>query len=140
MIKRLQKISILFLLIPFLLSGSGLQKKQKKHSFLKPVTQVDIICRRGDTTIRRHYTNPRKIEPVLDYLRLLKYRGKAETDPEKITGDKYVITLQYANEETHIYRQYADKFISKDNHRWEKIDPDQAKHFCTLLQIVPGDQ
>lgn len=129
---------LLLLLLPTLLSGSMLRSRAAA-SAPALVTQIDVVCQREYTTISRHYTQPRKIEPILNYLRMLTYHGSADTDPERLAGNAYEITLHYANGSTTTYRQRADQYLSKDGHPWEKIRPEQAALLFPLLESTPSD-
>lgn len=129
---------LLLLLVPTLLSGSGFRALEAA-SAPGLVTQVDVVCRREYSTLTRHYTQPRKIEPILNYLRLLTYHGRPDTDPERMAGNAYEITLHYASGRKSIYRQRAEQFLSKDGEPWERIRPEQASLLFPLLQNTPSD-
>ena len=79
------------------------------------------------------------MEKILTYLRQLEYRGMAETDPERICGDSYQITVRSSDGTSCNYRQRANCYLSRNNHPWEKIDPKQAEKLYPLLQEMPSD-
>ena len=129
---------LLILLIPTLLSGSALHNRK---AFLPPalVTRIDVVCHREYSSFTRQYTQPRKIEPILNYLRMLTYHGRPETDPERLAGNSYEIKLYYANGQTITYRQRADRYLSKAGQPWEKIRPEQAGLLFPLLESTASD-
>ncbi len=129
---------LLLLLLPTLLSGSAFHSL-KAASVPSLVTRVDVVCQREYSCFTRHYTQPRKIEPILNYLRLLTYHGRPDTDPERLAGNAYEITLYYANGQTSTYRQRADQYLSKDGQPWEKIRPEQAGLLFPLLESTASD-
>lgn len=103
------------------------------------VTQVDVTCRSPGDILERHYTQPQKMEAVLNYLRLLEYRGQADCDPEQLIGNAYKIMVQLSDGCSHCYYQRADQYLSRDRKPWERIDPDQARQLYLLLVELPGD-
>lgn len=137
--KKLQKFSLFLFILSMLLSGSASARLQRKASSPYMVTQVRVVCRHKKNTMTRCYTQPHKMESVLNYLRLLKNRGDADTDPERLLGDRFEITLYYSDGRHRIYRQRANRYLSKDSHPWEKIDPDQAQLLYPMLQSMPSD-
>lgn len=137
--KKLQKFTFFLFILPMLLSGSVSASLQRNISPPQMVTQVRIVCQHKKSTMTRCYTQPHKMEPVLNYLRLLKYKGQADTDPERLTGDRFEITLYYSNGQSRIYRQRSNRYLSKNAHAWEKIDPEQARLLYPMLQSMPSD-
>ncbi len=107
---------------------------------LAPVTQVQVICHRGNFTLNRVYVQPHKIASVLNYLRLLKSSSTSNTDPEQIQGDSYLIIVYDANGAASIYRQQANKFFSKNGHPWKALLPEQAGLLYPLLQSMSSDE
>lgn len=87
----------------------------------------------------RQYSQPHKIQPVLQYMRLLKREGHADTDPEMLIGDRFDITLYYSDGQRKIYRQRSNRYLSRNCAPWEKIDQDQAQRLYPMLQAMPSD-
>ncbi len=106
---------------------------------LHMVTQVQVVCKRECGTIIRTYVQPHKVSAILNYLRLLDCGGTADRDPERLLGDSYDITLYYSDGEHRIYRQRADRFLSKNAQPWLKIDPQQGSQLHPLLQSMVSD-
>ena len=129
---------LLVLLIPTLISGSALRNR-KSVTAPALVTQIDVTCHREYSSFTRRYTQPRKIEPILNYLRMLTYHGRPETDPERLAGNAYEITLHYANGRTSTYRQRGDRYLSKDGQPWEILRPEQAGLLFPLLESTASD-
>ena len=137
--RKVQIISIFFLLLPFLFSGSAGPGIRRKATRPHTVTQIQIVCCRGENTLTRHYTQPHKIQPVLHYMRMLKREGAADTDPERLTGDRFDITLYYSDGQHRIYRQRSNRYLSKNCAPWEKIDQQHAQLLYPMLQAMPSD-
>ena len=138
--RKLQKLFLLFLFTATLLSASSARRQfQTPSPTLRMVTCMEIRCTDGHQRLERRYTRPEKLQPFLTYLRLLEYRAKAETDTERLRGSQIEIVVYYAEGARRTYRQQANRYLSRDCHPWEKIDPDQAKFLQPLLQAIPGD-
>ena len=138
--RKLQTLSILFFLLPVLLSGSVSPGLHRIDGPLHTVTTVHVVCSRENRTMTRLYHAPRKMEKVLNYLRLLEDQGTADTDPERLAGDRFEITLYYSDGQQGIYRQRGDRYLSKNAHPWKKVDPDQARLLYPMLQAMPSDR
>ena len=108
----------------------GCSKQQKS---LHLVTKISITDDKG---IIKSFTEPQKMETILYYLRGLDPAGKPGTDPERIIGDAYRIDIEYADGGQSIYRQRANRFLSKDSHPWQTIDPKKAAILRPLLESI----
>ena len=137
--KKLQTISWVFLLLPLLFSGSSGPCLRRKPFLPHTVTQIQVICYHDGEHLTRHYTHPRKIQPVLHYMRLLKQEGAADTDPEQLIGDRFDITLYYSDGQNRIYRQRSNRYLSKNSQPWEKINTKQAQFLYPILQAMSSD-
>lgn len=118
---------------------SGCQQKEPPTA-CRVVTQVDIFCQHEDVQIRRHYTQPQKMEYVLLYLRLLEPQGVPQIDPEQVDADVYEITVKLSDGETKVYRQKDHRYFSEGTQPWQAIDPEQASLFYRLLGQIPSDE
>lgn len=125
--RNLRKLSFIFCCC-LLLSGCKGGKKP-----LQLVTKVSVTDQTGLT---RHYTQPQQMETILYYLRTLDAQGKPNTDPERISGEHYLIRLEYSDGQTSIYRQRANRFLSRDSRPWQIICPKRAALLKPLLQSM----
>ena len=123
----------------FLSGCSRTDDSEKRQVLYRVVDRIDVSCYRSGTVQHFSYQTPQKMQLILSYLRQLEYRGKADTDPERICGDSYQITLTASDGTACRYRQRADRYLSRDGHPWENIDPDQARRLYPLLQAMPSD-
>ncbi len=137
----MKKRKFLFLLIVLCaLSGCNRQVAGGDSPSLYTVTeQIDILCCRDGNTQHFSYRSPEKMEVILNYLRHLDYKGKAHTDPERIMGDRYEISVISIDGSSRIYRQRTDRYLSRDNGPWELIDPKIGNKLYPLLQATPSD-
>jgi hypothetical protein len=115
-------------IICFSLFGCGQQQKP-----LHLVTKISVTDNKG---ITRDFTDPQKMETILYYLRSLDPMGRPKTDPERIMGESYRIHIEYADGGQSIYRQRANRFLSKDAHPWQTIDPKKAAILRPLLESI----
>ena len=102
------------------------------------VTRVEVRYTRPGSAIRRTYTQPDKMASVLNYLRILPYAGKPQTDPWRCP-DGYDITLYYSDGGRRVFYQRGDKYLYKGANCWELVDPVRARLLYPLLLLLPGD-
>ncbi len=134
------RIIFVFWLLLSILSGCNYHDtSENMGSSPRVVTQVDVVCQQEDTVLQRSYTHPEKMKTILMYLRLLEPLGKADTDPERIIGDAYEIRLHFSNGQQRIYRQRANRYVSKDSQPWYRVNPDHAGVLYSILQDMPSD-
>lgn len=127
-----------FLIILFLcLSVAGCGRKPPAQ--IRVVTQVDVVYDYGYGQIQRHYTQPQKIQLVLNYLRLQENLGPADMDPERVKGSAFRIDVRLSDGTGRVYYQRCGRYLSKEYHSWQKIDPKQAALFSQMLQRTPTD-
>lgn len=120
---------LLILIFAFLLCGCEKQENQAPAV----VTQVQIRCLHAGVEIDRCYTEPAQISRVLDCLRLLRSKGTAQVDPERVTGDVYEIRICMSDGAEHIYRHRGGQYLSKDSHSWQLVSREQGKALFALL-------
>lgn len=138
MIKR----TILLLILCPLCFLSGCTRRHTLNdadSYLRLVVRVDVVGNTGSSILEKTYTHQEKMEAILNYLRLIKQRGPADSDPEQFAGESYTITLHLSDGSKQIYRQHANRFLSKDAQPWRNIDPEHAGFLYPLLQAMPSD-
>ena len=112
----------------------------RKHTqpVYRAVTHVDIVTQYDDQLIRRHYSTPEKMRPVLLYLRLLKPTGNpVELDAN--AEDIYLISISLSDGTRHYYRQAAHRYISRESGPYKAIDPAHAAKFYSILRQLPSD-
>ena len=130
-----RKILVLMIVCVVLLTGC----KEEQPPEVPLVTAVEITCRHGEETIHRTYTKPEKVQRFLYYLRRQQTRGYANRDPERIIGDAVWIRVELSNGNSRVYRQRADRFLSKDCHRWKKIDESWGRRLYSMALLIPSD-
>lgn len=135
--KKFLKLFLSFCLTAFIISGCGANNAPKP--LCRVVTGVDIACRQEHMLIRRHYTDHKKMQSVLLYLRLLDTLGQAKVDPEAVRDDVYEITVHLSDGNRHIYRQAAHRYFRRNAQPWEMIDSAQAAQLYTLMRQLPSD-
>jgi len=131
---KIGKFLLLFIVVCLCLCGC-----QPENKAPRLVTQVEVTAYREEDVLHRVYTVPEKMETILYYLRTLKKIGKAETNPELLKGDYFVIRLRLSNGTQRVYYQAVNRYLSIDSHQWFAIDPEQARKLYPLLDMMPGD-
>lgn len=123
-----------FLLIP--LSGESPPPKCASYSI---VTQIEVLSRYHGQNYLRTYTQPEKMEILLNYLRFLRFQGALNNEPTDLGGDLYEIRIVYSDSSVKLYRQREYSFQDKGNRRWQRIDAKQAHLLYPLLLLLPED-
>ena len=136
--KKVVNLFFLFCFVWIIMSGCE-NSYAKNASTHRVVTQVDITCQHKDLLIKRHYTDSKKMESVLIYLRLLTPLTEPITDADKINADIYEITVRLSDGAQRIYRQKAHRYISKDFRAWKNVDPAHAAQLYALMRYYPSD-
>lgn len=116
----------------------GCGKKQPNPP--KLVSGIYITGTHQDAPVSCFYAEPRKMETILYYLRSLEDLGKPKLDPERIMGDYFKITVFYSDGSQKVYRQQADRFLSRNDRPWQKVDARRASMLYPLMKAMPTDQ
>lgn len=103
------------------------------------VTQVDIACDHEGVPIRRHYTNTKKMEAVLLYLRLLRTGRPPAVDPDLVNADVYEITVTLSDGQKHVYAQKDHRYFRKGGTGWMNIPPEQAAGLYEVMRHYESD-
>lgn len=127
---KYRRIAAVFLLTATLLTGC---KKDALYSPLT-VTAVDV-----QGSIQRHYTQPEKVQNLLNMLRLLEFDGFTSLDPAYLPGDDFQITLEFSDHSTKVYRVHGNRFLCRPNGMWEKVDGSRAEKFLPFFQNNTSD-
>ncbi len=136
--KKVIKIFVLFCFTTLIISGCGSNDSPVKR-LCRVVTQVDISCQREHMHIARHYTDNKKMQSVLLYLRLLQPGAAPESAPNLLKKDIFEITVHLSDGKKRIYRQTGHRYFSMDSRPWQMIKPEDAHKLYTLLRQLPGD-
>lgn len=100
------------------------------------VSSVELVCRSGGRVIRREYRQERKMEAVLNYLRLAKYAGMPESPPPT-NADELGVTVHLVRGGSHRYDLRDWQFLSRDGGAWELAEMPEGLVF--LLERLPSD-
>lgn len=135
---RLLKAFMILFFSSAVLAGCAKQPSPPMPRY-RIATQIDIYCKQEDFVIHRQYTDPKKMEAVLIYLRLLKPQGTPAVDPEKADGDLYEITVTLLDGRKNTYLQKSHRYFSKDAVNWKNIDSRKAAELYRLMRYLPSD-
>lgn len=136
--KRTLKLFILFCFTAIIMCGCN-QTDTPKQPLSHVVTKVDVLYRRNNMLLQRHYTDNKKMQSVLLYLRLLEPKKLPDSQPEITGSDICQITVRLSDGQKRVYRQTRHRFFSNDYRPWETIDPGKAYDLYVLLQKLPSD-
>ena len=133
-----RRIAFLLLLI-VLLTGCNQEQPVETAPLCRFVTRADITCYHGGQTVYKQYTQDRKIESVLYYLRLLQDKGELGQLPRDAEGVDYEIRLFFSDGTVRSYRQKGIAFISQNQGPWRILKPRQGRKLLTLFRLLSSD-
>ena len=136
--KKFKKLFIIVSFSAFIISGFT-SADTKPAPLCQVVTQVDISCRKEHMLISRHYTDMKKMEAVLLYLRLLDPQWQPGSSTTPLNKDVYAITVHLSDGRQRVYRQKAHRYFSRDSGSWKIIDPEKASRLYALMRHLPSD-
>ena len=103
------------------------------------VEKVEVIGNHQGERFACIYTQSEKMTAILNYLRWLRPKYKADCDPETLPGDAYTITLTLSDGTQEIYRQKTNGYLQKDSGRWENIDPSKGVMLYEIVSQMAAD-
>ncbi len=125
----------LLLSVSILLGGCQVRATEQPAVPVRVVTQIDIEAAH-DPALQRCYTAPQKLEAVLSYLRLLRFRGSASA--LEVRGERFDIRIRYSDGSSRTVFQFGRQYLRRSD-GWEYIDPAQGRLLQVLLQHLPSD-
>ncbi|MBO5868543.1 MAG: hypothetical protein J6Q54_06530 [Oscillospiraceae bacterium] len=126
-----KKFCIFWLSFVFLIMGGC---KAYTRPTPRIVSAITIDWTREGVPLSRHYTDTKKIEDILLYLRLLKTEVP-EAAPQNATGDIFKITVKLINGKTHVCQQRQHRYFRWEQAPWQAISPEQASKLYGLLEV-----
>ena len=135
---RFRKIAAV-LLLAFLLAGCSAKKPAAQKQRNLTVVRVEVRGRHENEAVRRNYESQEKMNAVLNYLRLLKVRGRIKKTPVQTTYDAYDIYLHYAGGGKSCWRIRQDRYYCQNTAPWQLLAPQQAGKLFPLLFAMPSD-
>ncbi len=101
------------------------------------VVKAQVSYEHNGALLQRTYDHPDKLRNLLMCLRLQSFRGRPETDPEKIAGDSCEIWLTYCDGSQTVILERANRFRCRNFGYWEEIEEEDSLY--PLLLAMPGD-
>lgn len=103
------------------------------------VAQVEVTASIGGESRVFTYTDPEKMETLLNYLRLLKPDVRHPLTPETFRADVYEIRLTMLDGTRNCYYQLYDTYLRKNQDPWYAISPVDGSMLHPLLLSMPPD-
>jgi len=136
------KWKILFLWISVLVSFSGchqVETPKPTRPLCTYITQIDVFYQQGGEDTHLQFTDDEKIEPILHYLRLLKYYGDTEETPALPDATEYTLLLTASDGSQQLFRQKGAACLSWEDAAWQALDPQQAQLLPPLLRLLSAE-
>ena len=127
----LLSVLCLFALILFL-RGSAAPKGRY-------VTQVEVLLQKGSYRQKWNYTQPKKINSVLNFLRSTDPRGRVYTAQPIPDSHHYRIVLHYNDATCSTYYLQDYLYFNKNTDIWQRVSTSHAQLLYPLLQLLPTD-
>ena len=121
----MKKLAV-FLLLSSLLWGCA-KKEAPTGPMCRVVTQIRVAATVDGKASIQTYTEPREMESVLCYLRLLEKGSRADIDPDSFRADSYEITVCYSDGQHTTYRQLHDQLLQTDGGPWQTIKTEKME-------------
>ena len=138
--KRNWKYFLFWICLLFMFSGCHQAETAKPtRPLCTYITQIDVFYQQSGQKMHLQFTEDEKIEPILHYLRLLKYYGDAETAPGLSDTVEYKLLLTASDGTQRLYRQKGDAYLSWDDAAWQALDPQQAQLLAPLLRLLSAE-
>lgn len=101
------------------------------------VKRVEVTLQQPEALTLRYYTQEKKMEAVLNYLRLSKYAGIPKSPPGSAFRDHCRVTVYLSPGGSHTYDLLDWQYLSRDGSAWELAELPAG--FLLLLQKLPSD-
>ena len=134
----MKKLIAILALMALFCSGCRRQEPVSTQPVHRVVTGIDITYQNGPLFAKRSYTNNKKMEVILHYLRFIDPYGTPQEIPEQVKGSEFHILLTYSDGSKRLYRQRADRYLMKDGN-WKCIDPKKAQELSRILSQMESD-
>lgn len=121
----------LFALIPF---GAGLAKPNIRY-----VTQAEVLLQKEEFRQTWVYSQPQKINSILNFLRTTDPRGRVYTAQPVAGSHHYRITLYYNDNTINTYYLQDYQYFNKNTTIWQRVSTSHAQLLYPLLQLLPTD-
>lgn len=121
----MKKLAV-FLLLSSLLWGCA-KNEAPTGPMCRVVTQIRVAATVDGKASIQTYTEPREMESVLCYLRLLERGNRADIDPDSFRADSYEITVCYSDGQRTTYRQLHDQLLQTDGGPWQTIKTEKME-------------
>ena len=103
------------------------------------VTQVEVTASISGESRVFTYTDPEKMEILLNYLRLLKPDVRHPLTPETFRSDVYELRLIMLDGSKNSYYQLYDTYLRKNDSPWYAISSVDGSMLHPLLLSMPPD-
>jgi hypothetical protein len=101
------------------------------------VERIEVTCLREGREEFWRYTDPEQMTVLLNYLRQRKSLGPPDADPERIKGSAYRLEVWLTDGRKKTYRLRADRYFSRENRPWQRVDGNTAVVLPLLLRQMP---
>ena len=134
----MKKMMIMLLTVAALLCGCT-QIDKETPGKPRVVERITASYHSDAIELRREYTDDKKMQAVLTYLRTLNPYGTVTEESEAAEYHDARITLHYSDSTTKIYRIYANQYLQINGDQWQNIKEDRGRELPLLLGFMESD-
>lgn len=123
----------------FTLTGCTYYAPPGEDHPVRVVTQIDVAATQAGEIFQFHYTEPEKMQTILQYLRRLEPDQFTPITPDTFRTDAYEICLTLSDGSQTVYHQIYNEYLQKNGGPWQSIDRALAASLPQLLANMPSD-
>ena len=129
-------IFVILLLCSFLFIPFGVKAIPKGCRY---VVCAELTLYQGMRQQTKVYSQPQKINSLLNFLRRTEPRGNVRSAPSDPDSHHYRIDLFYSDGSHNTYHLQDYRYFRKNSGLWQKISTTHAQLLYPLLQLLPQD-
>lgn len=130
--KRLKIIIVICLWVAIL---AGCQSKNKHNNHI--VSHITVIEENSGS--RREYSSQNTMRIILGMLRLMGDKGRADIDPQTLSGQGYRIIMTHTDGSSHMVCTRENRFIRDGQGPWQQVQPERLTRLHQVLENLPVD-
>lgn len=138
--KKTSPIFIAALLLCSMLPGCSLMPgRQAQPSGSRMVMQVSVDSLLANPEEARVYTDPEKIDEVLNYLADMNLVRNYSNEPESSGGATRKITFLYSDGASRVYYMAGEEYLREDDEEWMQLASPPETSLDEILQKNKSD-
>ncbi len=135
----MKRISVLAFLALLSWALTGCTAKEPAQPLCRVVTGIQVTAAQDGNITHHSYTQPKQLEAVLNYLRLLDPYVSTAIQPDTFRTNAFRIVVSYSDGASTTYHQIYNEYLQTDGGTWKRIHTGYASRLPELLQKLSGN-